>query len=360
MANKALVQDLDIYKPDLISPKNITVPFKRGIDASYTIKMLEAGQEVLIKGFYNNGLFLLRELKAHLNEKYPNRSFQEQRKYRALYRALSNRILIEVVNHQLAVKKAPDIGWLKKLYPENNHFLLPYPQVQGLNSSWQWHKNGISIPVLRNKIYPYYGVYFPTRFDHLRLFDDWLTHYDGPKKKAIDVGFGSGILSLQLVKHGFQQVFGTDINPNAVIGLTEQMGETKLSRKIMLDCGHLFGKWHKPTELIVFNPPWLPKTHDLDRVDEAIYYKKDLFPDFFTSAKERLLPEGKLVLIFSNLAQITGITQHHPIEHEIHEGGRFQLHQYFQKKVKAASKKTKRNQHWRALEKVELWVLKHK
>lgn len=94
--------------------------------------------------------------------------------------------------------------------------------------------------------------------------------------------------------------------------------------------------------------------------DEAIYYKKDLFPDFFAAAKERLLPEGKLVLIFSNLAQVTGVTKHHPIAHEIDEGGRFQLHEYFQKKVKAASKKTKRNQHWRALEKVELWVLKHK
>jgi hypothetical protein len=237
---------------------------------------------------------------------------------------------------------------------------LPFPQVQGLNSSWQWYQNGISIPVLRNKVHPYYGTYFPTRFDHLILFDNWLKRYEGPKKSAIDVGIGSGILAFQMVKHGFQKVFGTDTNPNAIVGLKEFMGETKLSRKIELDLGHLFGSWEKQTELIVFNPPWLPESSDQDRDDEAIYYNENLFPDFFTEAKKRLLPEGKLVLLFSNLAQVTKVTKDHPIEKELAEGGRFQLEKCLKKAVKAASDKTKRDQNWRATEEVELWVLTNK
>ncbi|WP_205727987.1 hypothetical protein [Flammeovirga pectinis] len=56
--------------------------------------------------------------------------------------------------------------------------------VQGLNSAWQWNKKGIVLPVLRNKVHPYYGVYFPTRFDHLILFDNWLKRYEGPKKAS--------------------------------------------------------------------------------------------------------------------------------------------------------------------------------
>jgi methylase of polypeptide subunit release factors len=232
--------------------------------------------------------------------------------------------------------------------------------VQGLNSAWQWYLNGISIPVLRNKIHPYYGTYFPTRFEHLILFNNWLKRYEGPKKSAIDVGFGSGVLSLQMVQHGFQKVFGTDINPNAFVGLTEFMGDTKLSRKIELDLGHLFGKWKKQTELIVFNPPWLPESHELNRIDEAIYYNEKLFPEFFAEAKDRLLPEGKLVLIFSNLAQITNATKEHPIEKELAEGGRFQLEKFLKKSVKASSDKTKRDQHWRSSEEVELWVLINK
>ena len=150
------------------------------------------------------------------------------------------------------------------------------------------------------------------------------------------------------------------MNPNAIIGLKESMEGTKLSRKIEIVYGHLFGNWEKQTELIVFNPPWLPASHDLDRFDEAIYYNDKLFPDFFEEAKKRLLPEGRIVLLFSNLGQITNVTKEHPIEKELLNGGRFELDKCLKKSVKAASEKTKRNQHWRSTEEVELWVLKLK
>jgi tRNA1(Val) A37 N6-methylase TrmN6 len=355
-----MITDINVNKPEpIVNGKQLEL-FNRATNVKQTIKVLEAGKPVLITEFYSNGLLLLKELQVYLRRKLPNKSFQEQRKYRSEYHKLSNLILIEIADHKLAVKKSPSIGWLKKLYPETSNFLLSFPQVQGLNSSWQWYQNGISIPVLRNKIHPYYGTYFPTRFDHLILFDNWLKRYEGPKKSAIDVGIGSGVLSFQMIKYGFQKVFGTDTNPNAIVGLTEFMGNTKLSRKIELDFGHLFGNWEKQTELIVFNPPWLPAPSNLDKNEEAIYYNEDLFPDFFAGAKKRLLPDGKLVIIFSNLAQITNVTKDHPIEKELAEGGRFQLEKRFKKTVKAASEKTKRDQHWRSSEEVELWVLTNK
>lgn len=355
-----MITDININKPEpIVSGKQLEL-FDGATDPRLAIEILEAGKSVLIAAFYNNGSLLLKELHRHLKRKLPNKSFQEQREYRSEYRKLSNLILIEIADHKLTVKKSPSIGWLEKLYPETSDFLLSFPKVQGLNSSWQWYQNGISIPVLRNKVHPYYGTYFPTRFDHLKLFDNWLKRYKGPKKSAIDVGIGSGVLSFQMIKYGFQKVFGTDTNPNAIVGLTEYMADTKLSRKIALDLGHLFGKWEKQTELIVFNPPWLPQSHNLDRNDEAIYYNEKLFPDFFAGAKKRLLPEGKLVIVFSNLAQITNLTKDHPIEKELAEGGRFQLEKCFKKTVKAASEKTKRDQHWRSSEEVELWVLINK
>lgn len=349
---------IQINKPEpiIVFEKQIEL-FNQTTDIKSTIKTLEAGKPVLITAFYSNGLLLVSELQKHLKRTFPNKSFQEQRKYRSEYHRLSNLILIEIAAHKLTVKKSPSIGWFEKFYPETSDFLLPFPQVQGLNSAWQWYQNGINIPVLRNKIHPYYGSYFPTRFDHLILFDNWLKRYDGPKKSAIDVGIGSGVLSFQMVKHGFQKVFGTDTNPNAIVGLTEFMGTTKLSRKIELDFGSLFSKWEKQTELIVFNPPWLPKSKNTDNIDGSIYYDKNLFPDFFEEAKKRLLPEGKLVIIFSNLAQITKVTKDHPIEKELAKGNRFQLEKCFKKSVKAASEKTKRDQHWRSSEEVELWVL---
>lgn len=351
--------DIQINKPEPIASIKEVALFDSTTAIDFTIKTLEDDKAVLITEYYSDGLLLLKELKMYLKRKLPNKTFKEQREYRSKYQKLSNLILIEIAAHRLLAKKSPAIGWLEKLYPDTPDFFLPFPQIQGLNSAWQWYKNGISIPVLRNKVHPYYGTYFPTRFDHLEVFDQWLKRYAGPKKTAIDVGIGSGILSFQMVKHGFQKVFGTDTNPNAIVGLTEFMGDTKLSRKIELDFGHLFGKFEKQTELIVFNPPWLPESHTLDSIDEAIYYNKSLFPDFFAAAKEHLLPEGKLVVLFSNLAQITKVTKEHPIENELAKGGRFQLEKCYKKTVKAASTKTKRDANWREIEEVELWVLTH-
>jgi hypothetical protein len=178
-----MIMDIEVNKPEPIASGKKTESFKRGMDVQLTIEALEAGKPILITEFYNNGLSLLQELQTHLNRKFPNKSFQEQREYRSEYRKLSNLILIEIVDHKLAVNKSPWIGWLEKLYPETSDFLLTFPQVQGLNSAWQWYRNGISIPVLRNKVHPFYGTYFPTRFDHLKLFDNWLKRYEGPKRQ---------------------------------------------------------------------------------------------------------------------------------------------------------------------------------
>lgn len=352
------IEQPKLNRPEPIEIKKEPLTFNKESDVLTTIKALVAGDYVVIDGVYSNGLLLLKELNTYLDKRIADKSFVDQRLDRNVYYELSNRILLEIAGYKLVVKKSPDIGWLKILYPEINNIYLSFPQVQGLNSSWQWHKNGIQIPVLRNKIHPYYGVYFPTRFDHLILFDNWLKRYSGPKKSAIDVGFGSGVLSLQLVKHGFQKVYGTEINPNAIVGMTESMGDTKMSRKIELDYGHLFGKWDKPTELIVFNPPWLPEDKASANLDTAIYYDENLFPEFFAEASKRLLPDGLLVILFSNLAKITSVTEEHPIETELAKGGRFELVKSLTRPVKQGSEKTKRDPHWRDSEEVELWVLK--
>ncbi len=354
-----MTTDLEINKPDPIAVGADPRSFARGTDVPSTIEALEQGEHVIVTGFYSDGVTLLKELHRNLKQTLPSESLAEQHAYRSRYRELSNRVLLEVVDQKLRVKKAPDIGWLRELYSENHHFYLSFPQIQGLNSAWQWYERGISIPTLRAKLHPYYGVYFPTRYEHLVLFDQWLKQYSGPKKSAMDVGVGCGVLSLQMVQKRFQKVYATDTNPNAIVGLVQHMGTTKLARKIELDCGHLFGKWEAPVELIVFNPPWLPETHESGSIDRAIYYPKTLFPEFFAEAKKRLLPTGRLVVIFSNLAQITQVTTDHPIEKELADGKRLVLESCIKMPVTTASTKTKRDQHWRAAEEVELWVLTH-
>lgn len=350
--------ELKANRPEPMVSNIDVFPYKRRTEPQEAIDALIEGYNVLIIDYYSSGLELLNALKRFIKTKYSDQSFQGQRDFRNAFRELSHKIFLNVSNHKLVVRKAPEIGWFKILYPEYNEFLLPFSQVQGLNSSWQWHIKGIFIPVLKRKIHPWFGTYFPTRFEHLELLDSWLRRYKGEKKSAFDIGIGSGVLTFQLLKHGFNKVIGTDSNPNAIIGLNENA--TNLHSKVELLYGDLFANNNAKTELIVFNPPWLPASQNLDGLDKAIYYNADLFSRFFEEAKKHLQPNGRVVLLFSNLAQITKVDDSHPIEKELAEGERFEKELFLQKKVRSASKKTQRDQTWRSLEMVELWVLKVK
>lgn len=350
--------ELQVNRPKPLALNIDVVPYKRRMDPQIAIDALIDGYNVLIVDYYSSGLTILSELKFYLKRKYSDQSFQGQRDFRSAFRELSHRLLLKLSNHKIVVRKAPQIGWLNVLYPEVKEFLLPFPQIQGLNSSWQWFEKGIFIPILKKKIHPWFGVYFPTRFEHLELFDTWIKKYKGEKKNAIDIGIGSGVLSLQMLKHGFKKVCGTDSNPNAIIGLKEYLDKSTLKSKIDLFHGDLFANCNVKTELIVFNPPWIPDSQASDGIDKAIYYDAELFSRFFEEAKKHLEPNGKVVLLFSNLAQITKVGENHPIEMELSEGGRFEKELLLQKKVRAASKSTQRNQNWRSSEIVELWVLK--
>jgi len=346
--------------PTPITEEINVFPFDKNTNYKIAVEALLDGDFVLIVDFYSTGLSLLNKLKNYLQQEYSNNSFQEQRDYRSKYQELSNKILLDISNNKISVKKAPKIGWLQKLYPEIKDFALPFPKVQGLNSSWQWYKKGIFIPVLNEKIYPYYGTYFPTRFEHLELFDDFLKNYNGEKKTAFDIGIGSGILSFQMVKHNFKEIIGTDTNPNSIIGLSEVVKNNEDYSKVKLINGNLFANCKTQADIIVFNPPWLPANSNIEGLDNAIYYNSSLFFNFFKEAKKALKPEGVIILLFSNLAQVTGVSKINPIEEEVAKGKLYKKDLLLKKTVKSASNKTKRNQNWRSSENVELWVLSHK
>ncbi|MHA2028614.1 MAG: methyltransferase [Candidatus Kariarchaeaceae archaeon] len=357
-----MIDDQHHLKPD--KPRIITsdievISFYNKMDPREIITELIKGKYVLVEDFYFNGLQVLEELTKALKRNYKNHNFQGQREYRSAFREISHRLLLMVVDYRLEVRKAPEIGWLKILYPEDSEFLISFPDIQGLNSSWQWYLKGLEIEILNLRIHPFYGTYFPTRFDHLQLFDKWLKSYKGNKNNAIDIGVGSGVLSFQLLQNGFSRVLGTDTNKNAIIGTTQESERLGFSDRLSLKYGDLFANCDFKAELIVFNPPWLIAKHQLkEGIDKAIYYETDLFPRFFEQAKQHLEKEGKLVLLFSNLPEIVGVDEVHPILNELNKYDRFKKELYLQQSVKPSSKKTKRK-NWRKDEKIELWVLTH-
>jgi len=345
-------------RPQIYIDELAVFPVVKNTSFEEVMEILLKGQFVLIEDYYSTGLSLLNTLK----KKFKNLNkddFNLSRKERRNFRELSHKVLLEVENHRLSVKKAPDIPWFKKLYPEEDYFVISFPDVQALNSSWQWYKNGIEIPGLLHKIHPWYGVYFPTRFEHIELFNDWLDNFGEEKKSACDIGAGCGILSFLLEKNGYKKILATDINPNAIKNMEQEL-EKYQYKNIKVKQGDFFAKEDEKFDLIVFNPPWLPEPASNAHLDMAVYYSKDLFPEFFKQAEGRLKPNARLVLMFSNLIKLTHPDQPHPIEDELNKNKRFVLDMLLQKSVSKGSKRTLRNTSRRAEEQVELWVLKTK
>ena len=310
----------------------------------------------LIEDRYHTGMTVLSELKNQIFGNKAKSDFKAYRGKRSEFHEASNKLLVPIKDNKIALVKSPEIGWLKELYPDTTDFILSFPQIQGLNSSWQWYLKGISYPGLKKKIHPYYGTYFPTRFEHLRLFFNWLKKYSGPKTSAIDVGTGCGVLSFQLLTEGFEKVIASDISSNALISVSKSAEEFDFKDRLDILQSDLFEQITGKADLIVFNPPWLPAQSEITGLDHAIYYESGLFERFFEQAENYLNAEGRLVLLFSNLAQTEGVTQNHPVKTELSEHNRFRKIDLFEKKAAKASRKSKRRSH-RKDEIIELWVL---
>lgn len=354
--------DLTVNRPKPITGNIPVLEYSKNIDPKYAVEALLEGNYVLIADQFSSGIAVLEDLKKQLSKKSIADSFQSQRAYRDAFRKATQLLLIEIADHKLHVRKAPEIGWIKILYPELPDFFLPFTDIQGLNSSWQWYEKGIRIPGLKQTLHPFYGTYFPTRFEHIELFVNYLKSYTGKKDRAFDIGIGSGILSKLFHQFDFKEVNASDINPNALIGTLfqnekQKQNENEDDERINLYYGDLFADSEIKSDVIVFNPPWIPLPKEVSGIDLAIYYDSELFPRFFEEAHKHLNPKGQLVILFSNLAGLMDPDFVHPIEQELKQQKRFVPVKKTTKKVAAASGKTKRKAIWRDREFVECWVL---
>ena len=327
-------------------------------DMGQAVEWLMEGKYVLVEDEFSTGLHLLSELKKKFFSKSMKENFKDYRNQRSAYHFTSNNLLTTVAKGKILLEKSPEIGWLELFYPEISEIYLSFPQIQGLNSSWQWYLNGIQYPVLEDKIHPYYGVYFPTRFDHLLLFESWMNQQKDVFASAMDIGTGCGILSFQMLKHGIQSVVASDINPNTILSVQKELDRMEVdSSKLNTVQSDLFKNIEGKSDLIVFNPPWLPAQKEEIGLDQAIYYEPDLFDRFFSEASGHLNEDGRIVILFSNLALVEGYDVEHPVISELALNHRFKKVDMIKRKSAKKSKKTKRRDN-RKNEYIELWVLR--
>jgi hypothetical protein len=314
---------------------------------------LRDGKVLLVTDSYSTGAEILAQLQSLMPSPAGDASYQDRRQSQRAHREASLRLLAPISDHRVALRDARSNGFLRELYPELQHFILPFVAVQELHGAWGRYREGTHLAVLGHRVHPFYGTYVPTRLSHLELFGTWLSQYAGERSRAVDVGTGCGVLALMLAKAGFAHVRATDCNPNAVESLARELQRMEAAPPIEPISGDLLCEDRAPSDLIVFNPPWIQGEAE-DLLERSLYFEDGLFERFFEQAMECLAPDGRIVLVFSTVLELVQPDVAHPILTEL-ERGRLQLVKKLHRKVKPGRDAQGRRR--RTREKVEVWEL---
>jgi len=315
------------------------------------VSWLLDGQRLVVEDRYGTAITLQHALHDALEPAAVDAGHGPRRAFRRRLREASDRLLLPVEAGRIQLSRAPTIGLLGALYPEPGMVLLPVLDVQRLDKADEVLRHGVHLPVLGQKLHPFYGTYVPSRTEHLQLFATWLASWSGSKGRAVDVGTGSGVLALLLVRAGFSEVVATDSNPNALHSVGLELAQRP--RPIRCVGGDLLAGEAGPFDVIAFNPPWIFGEVD-ELLDQALHYDDPaLFERFFDQSLDALAPDGRVVVVFSDIGHLVQPDVPHPIEQELARG-RFRLVDKLRRKVKGA--KTDRGRR-RTKERVEVWEL---
>ncbi len=348
----------DLHKPAIFPIDDSVQWIGPGTNFKLIFKLLKQNKTVCLTGTYGFAMAFYSWLKKWNNQKHPIKDYATSRSNKDQMSRLTAHLMIRVTNQKTTIEKAPAIPWIKEFYTGQDDFLLRFVDFLGMNGAWQWYTHGIQFPVLEQKVHPFYGTYFPTRYGHLVLFDKWLKN-NHHFSKALDIGTGCGLLSLMMLNEGIPFVHATDINPNAVFSTQNEMNKHSFQEKSKIEKAAWAGSYQSHgNDLIVFNPPWIPASPET-MLDAATYYRTGFFETLFELLFEKITQETTLVLLFSTFAQAAGIPTTHPIEMEIKSGERFYL---LEKMNEPVIEKPSTNKSWlsatRQKEMLELWILR--
>ncbi len=301
-------------------------------------KLLHQNKKVCFTKTFGTVLSFYSWLKKKTFYRYRPKNYQSGIIFRQKFRDLASNILVKVIDGRVNLRGAPDNPWLTDFYPHKSCFFISFPDLLGMNGSWQWFSKGIQFPGLSQKLHPFYGTYFPTRFEHLELFDKWLNENKNQFNNAIDIGTGCGVLVFYMLKHKITNISATDINPNAIHSISEDLKKHKCSENVKVKKGSLFADFNNNYDLVVFNPPWIPGSPKTI-IDKGIYYEEGIWNAFFCEAANKMVKGSKMILLFSNIAMIRGISSSHPLKEQLKSSNKFKLIDVLTKPVNNRQKK---------------------
>lgn len=137
-----------------------------------------------------------------------------------------------------------------KLYEDRDYFISS-SMMEGILSAEGYLRKGVEIEVLEKaRIYSLYGVWTPTKQEFLKPFVKALLEMNigrrsemGERINAIDLGCGTGILSLILAKMGCSNIWALDKSGVAIEATelnAEVFGELERIKTVRADLVELF------------------------------------------------------------------------------------------------------------------------
>ena len=124
----------------------------------------------------------------------------------------------------------------------------------------------------------------------------------------LEIGCGSGIISIHCAKNG-ANVTAVDINQNA-LNLTKRNAE-KNNISLNIKKSDLFDSIKEDFDVIIFNPPYLPKTDNMEIDDRWDGGKKgdETLVKFLSIAKKYLKEDGRIYICYSDKAPLDRINK---------------------------------------------------
>nr|WP_315592723.1 class I SAM-dependent methyltransferase [uncultured Cupriavidus sp.] len=219
-------------------------------------------------------------------------------------RTLGMLLLPFEAGHVVPLRRAPDVHEACELvYGAGDvPYVASMRELLGLIGAFEWRKKGVEIPVLGERIHPWYGVFSPVRGEYIEL----VAKEPLPSTAlAFDIGAGTGVLAALLAQRGVKRVVGTDQDPRALGCARENIARLGLDNQVEIIDADMFPAGLAP--LIVCNPPWVP-ARPSSPIEHAVFDPDSrMLRGFLDGLAAHLEPAGQGWLILSDFAEHLGL-----------------------------------------------------
>lgn len=286
--------------------------------ADTACRLARDGTAMLWRGDFQNARQLLQAMARRLDRKktpvvqgamaLPAREmFHRHRMALAQRAGVLGKLLIPLSdNYMVPLRRAPEVAKAcVEAYGEySGPLLLSLRELLGLIGAREWRKKGVNIEALGARIHPHYGVFSPVRGEYVNLVATVPLSAEA-KRRAFDIGTGTGVLAAVLAKRGVSEIIATDQDPRALACARENLERLGLLGQVSVVQHDMFPPGR--ASLIVCNPPWVPATPS-SPVERAIFDPDSrMLAAFLTGLVEHLDPGGEGWLILSDLAEHLGL-----------------------------------------------------